>query len=103
MFVSAIVVHHPVKFDFAWKFLVQSFDKFEELLVAMAGVALADHFALRYLQGRKEGGRAMALVIVRHGSTAALLKRKARLRAIQGLDLTLLIHTEHQRFLGGLR
>src|SRR5512145_594991 len=52
------------------------------------------------LESRKQGGRAVPFVIVGHRSGASPLERQARLRAIQGLDLTLFVHTEHH---GALR
>src|SRR5260370_29367363 len=42
----------------------------------------------------------MSLGVVGHGSTTALLERQAGLSAIQGLNLTLFIHAQHDRLLG---
>ena len=98
MGVRAVVVHNEVKFDLAGKLLIQAVEKFDELLVAMACIALADDFALRDLQSGEKRGGAVALVIVGHGPAPALFERQARLGAIQRLDLALLVHTEHQRF-----
>src|SRR5207245_4196810 len=100
MLVRAVVVHHQMEADLAWKFFIQPFEKLEKFLMPMPPVALADHFALRYLQGGEERGRAVTLVIMRHGSTAALFDRQSRLRPIQSLNLALLIHAQHQGFLG---
>ena len=79
--------------------MVQTAQKAQELLVPMPFVALADHAPLQDFQGGKQGGGAVALVVVGHGSAAALFHRQARLRAIERLNLRLLIHTQHQRLL----
>ena len=78
---------------------IQTLQKLQKLLVAMAGIALPNDLALRHLQRRKERRRAIALVIMGHGSTATLLQRQSRLGTIQRLNLALFIDTEHQSFL----
>ena len=50
-----------------------------------------------HVEGGIERRRAVALVVVRHRRRAALLQRQAGLRAVEGLDLALLIDTQHQR------
>ena len=40
----------------------------------------------------------MSFVVVRHRAGPAWLHRQAGLRSLQGLDLALLIHTEHEGF-----
>src|SRR5205814_7192979 len=44
----------------------------------------------------------MALVVVRHGPGTTLLEREARLRAVERLDLTLLVKREHHGALRGI-
>jgi hypothetical protein len=61
--------------------------------------ALADQFSLRHVQRRKQRGRAVALVIVRHRPAPSLLQRQTRLRTIQRLDLALLVNAQHQGML----
>ena len=56
-----------------------------------------------HIEGRKQSRRAMALVIVGERAGAPALQREAWLRAIQGLDLTLLIKREDDRPLGRLQ
>jgi len=67
--------------------------------MAMSSKTLPNDFTLGHFKGCKECCGTMALVIMSHGSTAAFFQRKSRLRTIQGLNLTFLIHTEHQCFL----
>ena len=92
MLVRAVVVHHQMEFDLAWKLSIQPFEKLEKFLMPMSGIALADHLARSYFQGRKERGRSVTLVIVRQGSTATLFDWQSRLCPVQGLYLGLLIH-----------
>ncbi len=44
----------------------------------------------------------MAFVIVRHRATTALLQRKARLGAVEGLDLTFLVDAQDQGLVRGI-
>src|ERR1035441_6571966 len=72
--------------------------------MAMPGVTLANDLAVQDAQRRKKRRRAVALVIVRHGSAPALLdERQPRLGAIQRLNLALLVQTQHHRLLWGLK
>src|SRR5215472_1621600 len=45
----------------------------------------------------------MALVIMRHGLAATGFERRARLRTVEGLDLTFLIQAQHQRMFGRIQ
>jgi len=45
----------------------------------------------------------MPNIVVSQRATAARLQRKPWLRSVQGLNLTLLVHAEHQRFVGGIQ
>jgi hypothetical protein len=69
----------------------------EELLVAVALHALADHRAFEDVDCSEQGGGAVALVIEGHGPGLASLHRQAGLGSIEGLDLTLLVHRQHDR------
>src|SRR5262249_60105574 len=61
--------------------------------------AFADDEATLHVEGRKQRGRAVPLVVVRHGRGPSLLERQARLRAVERLDLALLVDAEHHRAL----
>ena len=75
----------------------------QELLMAMTLIALSHDPPLQDLQGRKQRGRAVAFVVVRHRATAAFFHGQARLRAIQRLNLALLVHANHHRLLGRIQ
>jgi hypothetical protein len=55
-----------------------------------------DDRAIEQAQGREQGRRAVALVVVGHCATAAFLHREARLGTVQGLDLAFLIHAQDE-------
>ena len=93
---GAVVVHHQMQFYFDGKFSIQTFQEFEKLLMTMPGITLPNHFTLRQFERRKERRGAVALVVMGHGPTAAFFQRQSRLRAIQCLNLTFLVHAEHQ-------
>src|SRR5215475_12012972 len=72
----------------------------DELLMAVALHALADDLALEDIESREQRGRAMTLVIMGHGAGASRLHRQARLGAIKGLDLALLIDRQDNGVVG---
>ena len=59
--------------------------------------ALADDLAGGDVEGGEQRRGAVALVVVRHGAGAALLQRQPGLRAVERLDLALLVDAQHQR------
>ena len=60
-------------------------EKPQEFLLPMTGHTLVKDFAGRDVQGGKEGGGSVTLVIVRHRSRSALLQRKAGLCGTPGM------------------
>ena len=64
--------------------------------MAMARHALADHLAGGDVERGKECRGAVALVIVGHRTGATILERQTRLRAVERLDLALLVDREHE-------
>ena len=72
----------------------------DELLMPVALHAAADHGAVEHIEGGEQRGGAVALVVMGHGAGFARLERQARLGAIEGLDLGLLIDREDQGVLG---
>jgi len=67
----------------------------DELLMPVPLPAAADDRAVEDVERCEQGGRAVALVVVGHGATAARLDRHARLGAVEGLNLALLVDREH--------
>src|SRR5205809_8031180 len=69
-------------------------------ITTMASMQLADHLAGCYIQRRKQRRGAMSLVVMGASLGDTRRQRQQRLRAIQRLDLALLIDTQHHRFGG---
>src|SRR5271157_231819 len=93
---GAVVVHHQVQFHFDREFSIQTFQEFEKLLMTMPGKTLTNNLTLGQFERRKERRGTVAFVVMGHGPTAALFQRQTRLRSIQRLNLTFLVHAEHQ-------
>ena len=62
-----------------------------------------DDFAIQGVESSKQRGGPIALVIVRHGSGPSAFDWQARLRTVQGLNLTLLVAAQHQGVLGRIQ
>jgi hypothetical protein len=92
--VSGVVVEDGVDRLAGRDLALDGVQKPDELLMPVALHATADDLALQHVEGGEQGGRAVVLVIVGHGPGPTLLQGQARLGAVQGLDLRLLIDTE---------
>ena len=66
----------------------------QDLLVPMLGHAFPDHTSVQDVQGRKQGGGTMALVVVGHDSAASFLHEQPWLDPLQGWNLDLLVHAK---------
>src|SRR5262245_680013 len=70
------------------------FDGVEEpdkLLMPMALHVATDNGAIKHVEGSKQRGGAMPLVIMRHGAGASRFHRQSRLSAVQRLDLAFFV------------
>jgi hypothetical protein len=85
-----VVVEHEVDFEVLLRATVGPLQEPDELLRVVARLASADHQPAD-VEGREQRDGAMALVVVRHGGGPPLLERQARLRAVERLDLALLV------------
>ena len=79
------------------------FWKSRELHRTMASIAFAKDVAGRDIQGGKQAGDAMSLVVVRAPFQLSDSHGQHRLGTAECLDLRLLIHAQHQRMMGGSR
>ena len=100
--VGRVIVHDDMQIEFGRGLDVDLLEETDELLMPMARHAVANHLAVEHAEGRKQGGRAVALVVVRHRPTAAFLHWKTGLGAVQGLDLTFLVHAQDKGFVRGI-
>jgi hypothetical protein len=64
---------------------------------AMAGQTFADNRGAGHVEGCKQPRLPVPFVIMGHDAGFALLHRQARLCAVKGLDVALLIDGKHQR------
>ena len=80
---------------------LETVQKTQEFLVPVALHALADDAPVEQVEGGKQGGRAVADIVVGHGSATAGLQRQARLGAIERLDLALLAPPRAPRLCAG--
>src|SRR3546814_12772461 len=65
-------------------------------------VCSSDLLAGKHVQCGKQGGHAIALVIVGHRLVASAFERKARLGEVECLNLGLFIAAQHQRVFRGV-
>src|SRR5215813_3121352 len=95
--VRPVVVEHEVDIEMLLHAPVDALEELDELLCTVPRMALADDQAGLHIERSKQRRGAVALVIVGHRRRAALLQRKARLGAIQRLNLALFVDAQHQR------
>ena len=99
---GGVVVHDDVQIEVGGGLAIDRVEEANELLMPMAPHALANHRAIEHAESREQGGRAVTLVVVRHRPTAAFFHWKAWLGAIESLDLTFLVDTQHKGFVRGI-
>src|SRR6516162_11531331 len=66
MLVRAVVVGDEVDVQTRWNIAVEMVKKREKFLMAMARLALGDDFAIEHVESGKQGGGAVAIIIVRY-------------------------------------
>src|SRR6266481_818943 len=103
MFVRGIIVHDHVDLLAGRNHVLDGPQELQPFLMAMLLVVHGNHLALKCVNSGKQRGRAVALIVVGHRSTAAFFHRQARLRPIQSLNLTLLIGAQNDGVLGGIQ
>ncbi len=97
MLVRGIVVEDDLDGFAGRQLRLNAVEKADELLVPVALHVAADDGAVEYVERGKQCGRAVALIVVRHGSGPPLLQRQAGLRPVERLDLAFLIERQHDR------
>ena len=103
MFVRGIVVYDHVDIQAGRRLLVNLVEELDPFLMAVFVHACRDHLPRDHFNGRKERGRSVSLVVVRHRCTAPLLDRQFRLRSVECLNRCLLIGAHHQCVLGRIQ
>src|ERR1700688_4715103 len=97
--VRGVVVQHQMDGKIGRNGAIDLLQEFAELDGAMAWPALADHCSRGDVQSSEKTGGAMAFVIVGAALGLAGQHWKNRLTAAQCLNLTFLIHAQHQRMM----
>jgi len=94
MLVCPVIVHDEMQVELGRGLGIDFLEETDEFLMPMPRHAVANHFAVEHAEGRKQRGSAVAFVVVRHSPAAALLQRKARLGAVECLDLAFLVDAQ---------
>jgi len=100
MFVRPIIVDDQVQGQGARRLGVDALEEPDKLLMPVTRHAIPDDFAIEHAQGRKEGRGAIALVVVGLSSRNPRPQGEQGLRAVEGLNLALLVDAQHQGFVG---
>jgi hypothetical protein len=98
--VRRVVVQHEVHVELPGHARVDVLEEAEELLMAVALLALREHLAGADVERGEERRRAVPDVAVRDALDVAEPQRDRRLRALERLDLALLVHAQDERLVG---
>ena len=99
MFVCCIVVEHDVDLLVGRNLVLDDVQKTDELLVGVALHTPADDVAFEHVEGGEQGGGAVPFIVVGHGAASPFLQRQAWLGSVECLDLTFLVHGQHDGML----
>src|SRR6202012_3375127 len=92
--VGSVVVDDQMQIEILGRVAIDGAQEAQPFLVAVTLHALTDHPASRDLEGGEQRGGAVTLVVVSHSSGTPVLERQTRLRAVECLDLAVLIDRE---------
>ena len=98
MVVRTVVVQDQMNRQTGGNVLVNLAEELPKLDVAVTRISRPDHGTFQRVQRCEKGRGPVAFVIVSHGSATPLFHRQPRLGSVQGLDLRLLVDTQHHRF-----
>ncbi len=96
MLVGGAVVSDEMERQVVRGIVIQMFEKAQEFLMAMAGLALRNYPTRDDIECREQGGGAVAEVIMRDPFGVAQAHRQHRLGTFQRLDLALLVHARKE-------
>jgi hypothetical protein len=91
-----IIVHHHMQ-RLAGELAVDVSQEPQKLLMAVALITVANDLTGQDIDRRKQSRRPVAIVIVGHCAATPFLEWQARLRALQSLNLGLLVYAQHNR------
>src|SRR5665213_2255494 len=96
MVVRPVVVDDQVQVESCWCLNVDLLEESNELLMAMARHAVTDHMSVEHAECCEQGRCPVALVVVRHSAAPPFLQWQPGLRAVERLDLRLLVYAEDE-------
>lgn len=96
--VCAIVVEDQVHVQLGWNRRLNRIEKLTKFAAALPLVQLPDHLPRPHIQGSKQRGGPVASIVVRAPLNLPRAHRQQRPRPVQCLNLCVLIHAQHQRF-----
>src|SRR6478672_5039863 len=94
MFVCGVVVEDQMHVEFERYLAVDVFEKGKPLLMPMLLLGHRNHLAAEIIERRKEGRRAVPVVIVGARGNVAGAQRQTGLAALQSLALAFLVSAE---------
>jgi hypothetical protein len=103
MLVGTVVVQDNVHVQVGRDRCFNPVKKKQELLMPISRWALADDRTFQDIQGGKQCGRSVPLVIVSLPLRRFRAKRQNGLRPIQRLNLTLFVYAQHHRLIRRIR
>ena len=92
---SGVVFHDGMDEPAGRHRVIDLIEEGDELLVAMARRTAPENRALQRVQRSEQRGRAVADIVVSEGGALARLERQSGLRAIECLNLALLVDGQH--------
>src|SRR4030088_776978 len=95
MFVGAVIIQDGMDQLPGRDGALDGIEKADELLMGMALHTAAEDTAIERVEGGKQGGCAVALVIMGHGAAAAGFDRQTGLGSVERLDLGFLIDRQN--------
>ena len=102
MLVRGVVVENDVDVELGRDGPLDLTEESQEFLMPMARHAFVEDLASGHVQSSEEGRGTVTFVVMRHRSSTPFLQGQARLGAVQGLDLALLVESEDHGPLRGV-
>ena len=102
MLVRSVVVENDVDVELGRDGPLDLTEESQEFLMPMARHAFVEDLASGHVQSSEEGRGTVTFVVMRHRSSTPFLQGQARLGAVQGLDLALLVESEDHGPLRGV-
>lgn len=97
MLMGSVVVNDQMHVKMRGSLSVNEVEELDPLLMTVPLHTGGNDMPFSHVDGREQGGRSIALVVMRHSAATALLDGQARLAAAQCLNLALLIGAQNKR------